>query len=267
GGVPVEGSGGGQGRRAAGGQAGGDRHAGRESGRGGAHCRPRLRIRLSHGGDGCGGASRAVRRRVGRDTGAAAEHHDCASGGVRTSSDATTLRCTSEVAEVSCPEAAFSYDVASYHGYSSSTMPLSSHRCSPASVSCATWYAWVSALWRSSRNLTCTRASAWRQKRSASSTARRPAAGSCRKSHCARAHAAAMANSSAPTSTNRNSTAWRYSSLGPKRTMAWNTPRARRRAPRSTARRCRARIPNSAYLGQKLQPSQRDGYHHTQNPA
>jgi len=57
--------------------------------------------------------------------------------------------------------------------------------------------------------------------------------GSLLRSHCARAHVAAMANSSAPTSTSRTAQpggtrAWA------KRIIAWNTPRARRRAARST---------------------------------
>jgi len=57
---------------------------------------------------------------------------------------------------------------------------------------------------------------------------------------------AAIANSSAPTSTRRNSTACRSSSFGPNRIIEWNTPRASRRALRSTNRTCRAREPNPA---------------------
>jgi len=62
----------------------------------------------------------------------------------------------------------------------------------------------------------------------------------------ARAQVAAIANSSAPTSTSRNSTDWRCSSLGPKRTIEWKTPRASRRALRSTKRTWPASRPNSA---------------------
>ena len=56
-----------------------------------------------------------------------------------------------------------------------------------------------------------------RQKRSASALASRLP---CFASICARTHAAAMANSSAPMSTARKSTSWRRSSLGPSRTIA-----------------------------------------------
>ena len=53
----------------------------------------------------------------------------------------------------------------------------------------------------------------------------------------ARAHAAVIASSSAPISTSRPSTACRFSSLGPNRTMQWKSVRASRRLARSTNRR------------------------------
>ena len=47
-------------------------------------------------------------------------------------------------------------------------------------------------------------------------------------------HVALIANSSAPISTIRARTAWRFSSLGPNRTMEWNSFRASRRDARLT---------------------------------
>jgi hypothetical protein len=62
--------------------------------------------------------------------------------------------------------------------------------------------------------------------------------GSCCIMLCAYTHAHDMANSSAPTSTRRNSTDCRFSSFGPKRAMAMNSVRPSLRDARSTKRRC-----------------------------
>ena len=62
---------------------------------------------------------------------------------------------------------------------------------------------------------------------------------------CARLHAAVIASSSAPISTSRPSTACRFSSFGPNRTMQWNSVRASFRLARSTKRTWVASGPNS----------------------
>jgi hypothetical protein len=69
-----------------------------------------------------------------------------------------------------------------------------------------------------------------------------------------------MASSSAPISTSRPSTACRFSSLGPNRTMQWNSVRASRRLERDANRMCLASAPNSPYWGMRPQPSHSFGY-------
>ena len=88
------------------------------------------------------------------------------------------------------------------------------------------------------------RCRASRQNRSASSIA---SSFPCFASICARTHAAAMANSSAPMSTARKSTSCRRSSFGPKRTIAWKSVRPSLRVWRSAQRRWLASLPNSPY--------------------
>ena len=88
---------------------------------------------------------------------------------------------------------------------------------------------------------------------------RRPAA-LARRIWCARATAAVMAKSSAPTSTARKRIAWRFSSFGPFAAMRWKSVRASFRDVRSRKRTCVAREPYAPKRGQRPQPSQREGY-------
>ena len=140
-------------------------------------------------------------------------------------------------------------------------MPSSIQACLPSSTFSASLYLRTSSFDHRSWNRRTTLRRELRQKRSASSAALAASVWPCSDMAWARVTDAAMANSSAPTSTSRNSTDWRCSSFGPKRSIAWNALRARRRDARSTKRTCGASVPNAPYLGQKPQPIQRLGYH------
>ena len=84
-----------------------------------------------------------------------------------------------------------------------------------------------------------------------------PASRSC----CARETAADIAKRSAPMSTARKRSAWRFSSFGPCSAIMWKIERESRRVVRSRYRRCVASGPNSENRGHRPQPSQRVGYH------